>query len=84
MKKLQAMGPEIVVVTLGEEGSLAYDGKDFYEYGIVKCDVVDTMGAGDSYISGFCKGLLEGKTIPQCMEVGANCSAVTIGYYGAW
>ena len=84
MKKLQAMGPEIVVVTLGEEGSLAYDGKDFYEYGIVKCDVVDTMGAGDSYISGFCKGLLEGKTIPQCMETGANCSAVTIGYYGAW
>ena len=84
MRKLHAMGPEIVVMTMGEEGSLAFDGENFYEFGIVECPVVDTMGAGDSYISGFVKGILENKTIPQCMEMGAECSAVTIGYYGAW
>lgn len=84
MRKLQAMGPEIVVMTMGDEGSLAFDGENFYEFGIVNCDVVDTMGAGDSYIAGFLKGILEGKSIPECMEMGANCSAVTIGYYGAW
>jgi len=84
MKKLHAMGPQVVVMTMGDEGSLAFDGEKFYEFGIVECEVVDTMGAGDSYISGFLKGVLEKKSIPECMEMGANCSAVTIGYYGAW
>lgn len=84
MRKLAAAGPSVVVATLGSAGSLACDGKDFYEYGIVPCDVVDTMGAGDSYIAGFLKGISEDKTIPECMHMGAACSAVTLGYSGAW
>jgi fructoselysine 6-kinase len=42
------------------------------------------MGAGDSYIAGFLLGLLQGKSIAECMEKGAQSSAETIGYYGAW
>ena len=59
MKEKQAMGPKAIVVTLGENGSLAYDGNEFHKGDIVKCDVVDTMGAGDSFIAGFIKGILE-------------------------
>lgn len=84
MKSIKAKGPSIVVVTMGEKGSIAYDGHKFTEYGIVKCEVVDSMGAGDSYIAGFLLGLIEGKTIAECMEKGAKSSAETIGYYGAW
>ena len=32
---------------------MAYDGQQFYRQGIVPCQVVDTMGAGDSFIAGF-------------------------------
>ena len=49
----------------GEKGSLAYDGNEFYKYGIVPCDVVDTMGAGDSYIAGFLYAVCQGKSIPK-------------------
>ena len=42
------------------------------------------MGAGDSYIAGFLKGILEEKTIEECMKLGAENAAVTLGYEGAW
>lgn len=84
MKKQQEKGPKVLVVTLGENGSIAYDGLKFYRYGIVKCHVVDSMGAGDSYIAGFLKAYLEGKEIMECMEQGAKNSSITLGYTGAW
>jgi fructoselysine 6-kinase len=84
MKDARRAGPRLVVVTLGENGSIAYDGHAFYRYGIVPVDVVDTMGAGDSYIAGFCKGITDGAPIVQCMRLGAECAAETLAYMGAW
>ncbi len=84
MKDIYSKGPELVVVTLGEKGSIAYDGNRFFKYGIVPCQVVDSMGAGDSYIAGFLKGILEKKEILECMEMGAGNASETLGYTGAW
>ena len=84
MKKMQARGPKVVVVTRGEKGSIAYDGTKFYQYGIVPCEVVDTMGAGDSFIAGFLYARCQGKDIPDSMAEGAANSSITIGYAGAW
>ena len=54
MLRLRSRGPQLVIAMRGEMGSLCFDGEGFHEFGIVKCDnVVDTMGAGDSYIAGF-------------------------------
>ena len=84
LQMLHAQGPEVVIATRGSKGSLVYDGTDFYTYGIVPCEVVDTMGAGDSYIAGFLMAWLEKQPIQVCMEAGARNSAVTISYSGAW
>lgn len=84
MKEMHQKGPRVIVVTRGEAGSLAYDGREFYSYGIVPCQVVDTMGAGDSFIAGFLYGICQGKGIPEAMAAGAANSSVTIAYYGAW
>ena len=84
MKYIKEKGPGVVVVTRGEKGSMAYDGIQFTKFGIIECEVVDSMGAGDSYIAGFIMGVLEGKSILECMRKGALSSSLTIGYYGAW
>jgi len=84
MKQLHACGPKVVVVTRGEKGSIAYDGAMFYHYGIMPCEVVDTMGAGDSYIAGFLIKMLSGAPLEACMKAGAQNSSITIGYKGAW
>lgn len=82
--QVAAMGPRLVVATRGIKGSLAYDGREFYAYGIVKCEVGDTMGAGDSFIAGFLTAWLQKKSIIDCMAAGAANAAVTISYCGAW
>lgn len=84
MKKMHAKGPKIVTVTLGDKGSIAYDGEKFTTFGIVPCDVKDTMGAGDSYIAGFLRGILQGKELKECMHMGAANSSITLQYNGAW
>lgn len=84
MMQLYEQGPELIVMTMGSEGSLAYDGEDFTHCGIVPCDVVDTMGAGDSYIAGFLMGVCRGENLYACMQLGALNAAETIAYNGAW
>lgn len=84
MKYTKLKGPKIIVVTRGEKGSIAYNGKEFTKFGIIECEVVDSMGAGDSYIAGFLMGILGGSTILESMKKGAQSSSETIGYYGAW
>lgn len=84
LKEVKEQGVNIAVATLGENGSLAYDGKQFHQQGIVETEIVDTMGAGDSFISGFLYGKVKGLPINECMELGAKTAAKTICYFGAW
>ena len=85
LKEYQSRGPQLVVAMLGEHGSLCYDGAQFHKFGIVPCDeVVDSMGAGDSYIAGFLFGITEGLSIEAAMEKGAANATQTLKYFGAW
>jgi sulfofructose kinase len=52
-------GPaQVAVVTLGEEGSVACDGRRVVNCPALAVDVVDTVGAGDVYHAGYMYGLL--------------------------
>lgn len=84
LRRMRERGPAVCVATLGADGSMAYNGRQFYRQGIVPCQVVDTMGAGDSFIAGFLHSRLAGADIPACMAAGAQSSAVTLAYKGAW
>lgn len=84
MKELRSKGPQLVIAMRGEKGSLCFDGKDFHEFGIIECDnVIDTMGAGDSYIAGFLSAVGEGAQIDEAMKIGALTATETIQYFGA-
>lgn len=84
MKSFKEEGPELVICMQGDKGSIVYDGSEYHKFGIVPCEVIDTIGAGDSYIAGFLKGILEGKAIEEAMKIGAANASETIGYFGAW
>ncbi|WP_017416509.1 fructoselysine 6-kinase [Clostridium tunisiense] len=84
MKEIYEKGPKVVTVTLGDKGSLCYCGKKFLTCGIVPCKVKDTMGAGDSYIAGFLKSILQEEDLKKAMEEGAKNAAITLQYNGAW
>ena len=78
-------GMKIAVATFGEKGSLAYDGKEFTSFGIFPApNVVNTVGAGDSFISGFLYGVLNGLSVKECLSKGAEVSAQVVQVFEPW
>lgn len=58
----------VLVVTRGSRSALAYDGTTFYEVLPVLREPVDTMAAGDSFLTAFLINYLQGDTITAAME----------------
>ena len=79
---------DLIVITKGKQGSLAYhkqsEGIESIASGIVKTDnFVDAVGSGDAYIAGFMYGLLNKSSIKTCMHYGATLSSFAIEGMGA-
>lgn len=53
MMKVFKLGSKVVLVTMGEKGALLYDGDKFYAQEPELVEAIDTMGAGDSFITAF-------------------------------
>lgn len=51
---------EIICITMGENGSIVYDGQNIFQVPGVTVKVIDTVGAGDSYSAAFLFSLLSG------------------------
>lgn len=67
MQNAWKKGAKTIIAMLGENGSLAYDGEKFFKRDAEKVPVVNTVGAGDSYIAAFTYGISLGESIPDCM-----------------
>lgn len=78
-------GMKIAVATFGEEGSLAYD-KDGYHVGhiVPAKKVVNTVGAGDSFIAGFLYGILNDLTVEECLHQGARVASSVVEVFEPW
>lgn len=50
---IKSWGPKIVIVTLAELGSVIYDGNNFIDIPPYAVDLLDSTGAGDTYMAGF-------------------------------
>ncbi len=75
---------QLLVATLGGEGSLSYDGRAFYRHMIIPVKPVDTMGAGDSFISGFLVSRARGMDHAACVAAGSEKAKETILKKGAF
>ena len=77
-------GMKVAVATFGEKGSLAYDGRQYYVGKVYPAEVVNTVGAGDSFIAGFLYEYLNGNTIEKCLETGARIAADVVSVFEPW
>lgn len=71
-----------VVVKVGAAGSLAVTADGLYEADGFPVDVVNTLGAGDGFASGFCSGLLHGWGPERCLSYGNAVGAIVVGRHG--
>ncbi len=85
LKRAKAYGGSVMTATLGEDGSICYDGEHFYEGKCVRAEqVVNTVGAGDSFIAGFLQGVIEEKPIEECLKKGAALAAQIVSRFNPY
>jgi len=77
-KALLQSGPSEVVITLGGKGAYYINqlGKSHYKAAF-PVQVVDTVGAGDSFNAGLCVAIAEGLSIEDSMTNACICGALT-------
>ena len=80
-----SFGPDIVLVTSGEQGALLFDGSQYFHQKIHSVrEIVDTLGAGDAFAAGFMVNYLGGCSIQEALQKAAISAAETCMYYGAF
>lgn len=82
-KVLLGKGVERLIVTLGSQGVLYIDNKEHAFYKAHKVDVVDTTGAGDSFIGGFVASYVDDANIEKAIQIGQQVAALCIQKIGA-
>lgn len=85
IERCHACGTEVVGITLGSRGALFSRSGRRHVQGIKPAaNVIDTMGAGDSFIAGFLTRFYEGDDMPACLDYAAGRAAATCGFYGGF
>jgi sugar/nucleoside kinase (ribokinase family) len=77
------LGHELVVVTGGKRGVVAFDGFKKYSQPAFRTRVVDSTGAGDAFTAGFLSCYLKRMPIPHCLRFGVATASMVMRDYGA-
>jgi len=81
--RLCERGVGTVIITLGEEGALVYDGATAVHFEAFPIEVVDTTGAGDAFNGGLAVGLSAGGNLEQVIPLASAAAALTCTRRGA-
>lgn len=80
-------GAKHTVFKMGGEGSSIayYKDKELVEklIPVIKSEVVDSTGCGDSYCAGFITGLTKGWDLEKCAKFGTACGSLVISGLGS-
>lgn len=68
----------LVVLKLGAEGALACRGEEQWSSPALRIDVVDPVGAGDSFDAGFLREYLRGSDVKACLSAGNLAGALSV------
>ena len=75
---------KLIIITRGEKGAIAINGKNIYESGIQKnLKILDLTGAGDLFAAGFLHSYIKNFTLNECLAKGTEMSARIIQQIGA-
>jgi len=84
LRRAVARGPRLALATRGRNPALLWDGRRTWRQPVVETRVVDTLGAGDSFIGRFLVGVVAGDDPAATLLAAAQAAAKTCGHYGAF
>jgi len=76
-------GCRLTAATLGEDGVLAWDGRQMLHRPAYRVPVVDSTGAGDIFHAGFIYGLLQEWPLERQLDFSCAAAAVNCMFSGA-
>lgn len=82
IERLRGLGVKKMAIKLGANGAIVAEEKEIYRIPAYPVKVVDEIGAGDAFASGFLSGVLEGKGIEACGKMGALMGAMAVSSVG--
>lgn len=77
LKELNKLGVKHIIVSLGKEGSIYVNESLEYKISIAPGEVVNTVGAGDSFVGGFMVGVLEGLSLEETLKLASASGCAT-------
>lgn len=72
-----------ILLTLGEKGAYFFDGAKIYYEPIIKANVVDTTGAGDTFLGYFISSYYRGVAIDEAMKIATKAASICVTRKGA-
>ena len=72
-----------IVLTAGENGAFYGSGTTRFSCSAVKCEAVDTTGAGDTFIGYFIAGCERGYDIPEALRFASAAASIAVSRHGA-
>ncbi|MEN2974577.1 MAG: sugar kinase [Candidatus Caldarchaeales archaeon] len=81
-RRLLEYGPEIVVIKMGEKGSIAVTRDEVIETSAIKVKEVDPTGAGDVYDAAFIYGLLNRWSLKEILRFANAAGAIKVTRFG--
>lgn len=75
---LLARGPQAVILTLGERGSLLVTAGEEQHVPAPKVKAVDTTGAGDAFVGSLAYAMAEGKPLTECMQLATRVASLSV------
>ena len=72
-KKMQLLGAENVLVSMGHEGGLFLGKNSCMKVTIPKAEVISTIGSGDATVAGFCIGVNREMPVEDCIRLSMAC-----------
>ena len=79
---LLALGPDLVVITLGSRGAAAFTKEKSYRTPGFRVPVVDTTGAGDCFHAAFLWAWLANHPLEDCLRTASAAAAIAVGHAG--
>lgn len=81
-QKVCEFGVEVIGITRGAEGAVFYKNGEMFHRSPDPTDVIDTMGAGDSFIAGFLTCYIDTGNMEEALDAAAASSAKTCTFNG--
>lgn len=88
LKQIRALSKATIVLKLGPLGCTVLDGaipnsmQDFQVFQGVRVEVLNVLGAGDAFMSGFLRGWLRDESYETCTAYANACGALVVSRHG--